>query len=139
MKALKTFLLRIRTAYSKDIRKYVGGEEKTKELQELIDFLRSIIQFCEEGLYVDKPIETALPLFETLRMVQDLFGDYDYVLKMTQVYPAYFLLSKEDLMQSKSFVMFLLNNLKSSWVLVRTYSYDLLTHMPKDHVLLNDK
>ena len=69
MKALKTFFLRIRTAYSKDIRKYVGGDEKSKELQELIDFLRSIIQFCEEGLYVDKPIETALPLFETLRMV----------------------------------------------------------------------
>jgi hypothetical protein len=69
MKALKSFLLRIRSAYSKDIRKYIGGEQKTKELQELIDFLRSTIQFCEEGLYVDKPIETALPLFETLRMV----------------------------------------------------------------------
>ena len=35
--------------------------------------------------------------------------------------------------------MFLLNNLKSSWVLVRNHSYDLLSHLPQDHVLLNDK
>ena len=35
--------------------------------------------------------------------------------------------------------MFLLNSLKSSWVLVRNNAFDLLTHLPKDHSLLNDK
>ena len=98
MKAIKTFMMRVRTAYAKDIRKYVAGEEKTEELSELCEFLKDAITYCEESLYVDKPIETALPLFEILRMIQDQFGDYDYVLKMTQSFPALNLLSKEDLM-----------------------------------------
>jgi hypothetical protein len=47
MKAIKTFMMRVRTAYSKDIKKYVSGEEKTQELSELCEFLKDAITYCE--------------------------------------------------------------------------------------------
>lgn len=105
----------------KEIKKYVQDEEekKSEQLTKLVDFLKDIIDHCEKNLYVDKPIESALPLFEILKMIQDLFGDYDYHVKVTQVLPAIGLLSTEGLMQSESLLYFLLNCLKSSWALVR--------------------
>ena len=79
MKAIRSFMMRLRSVLSKDIKKYIeDGLGKSKDLQYLIDFLRNIISFCEENLYADKPIETALPLYEILMMIQDLFGDFDY-------------------------------------------------------------
>ena len=93
--------MRLRSVISKDIKKFVDeGLNKSDELQYLIDFLRNIISFCEENLYTDKPIETALPLYEILMMIQDLFGDFDFQLRVTQILPAFKLLSKEGLMES---------------------------------------
>lgn len=69
MKAIKQFLLRLRTTFAQEIKKYVGGAQKSDELQKLIDFLKTVINFCEQSLYVDKPIETALPLFEVLKII----------------------------------------------------------------------
>lgn len=62
-------MMRLRSTFTSDIKKYVSGADKTSELQKLIDFLRRLIEFCEQSLYVDKPIETALPLFEVLKMI----------------------------------------------------------------------
>ena len=75
----------LRGTLTKEIRKYVSNqtEEKNHDLKQLSAFLKRVIQFCEENLYVDKPIETALPLFEILKMVQDHFGDYDYHIRVT--------------------------------------------------------
>lgn len=72
-------------------------------------------------------------------MIQDLFGDFDYQLRVTQILPAFKLLSKEGLMESKDLIIYLLNSLKSSWALVRLNAFYLLTHMPDDHKLLTDK
>ena len=133
--------MRLRSTFTKDIKKYVSGEviEKTKGLSDLVDFLRGVISFCEESLYVDKPIETALPLFEILKMVQDLYGDFDYYVKATQVLTALGLLSKEGMMGSRSLLIFLLNSLKSSWTLVRINAYDILINFPDDHPILTDR
>lgn len=86
----------------KDIKNYVKSDdaEPTEDLKNLISFLRDIIEFCQSNLYVDKPIEAALPLFEILRMIQDLFGSQNYQIKVTQILPALYLLEKEDLLQS---------------------------------------
>jgi len=72
-------------------------------------------------------------------MVQDLFGDYDHHIKLTQCLPALHLLPKEKLMESKDLFMYLLNGLKSSWILVRLDSYYLLSHLPDSHHLLSNK
>ena len=52
--------------------------------------------------------------------------------------PAVRLLRKVGLMQSERLLIFLLNCLKSSWVLVRIHAYDLLTKFPDDHPQLSD-
>jgi hypothetical protein len=84
MKAIRQFMMRLRSVLSKDISRYVkDGQEKSSDLQDLINFLRIIISFCEENLYADKPIETALPLYEIMMMMQDLFGDFDYQVRVT--------------------------------------------------------
>lgn len=72
-------------------------------------------------------------------MIQDLFGDFDYHVRVTQILPATHLLSKEKLLQSESLLLFLLNCLKSSWALVRLHAYDLLMNFPDDHERLNDE
>ena len=70
MKAIKQFLMRLRNTFSKEINKFVANEiEISEDLNNLVGFLSRIILFCEENLYVDKPIETALPLFEILKMI----------------------------------------------------------------------
>ena len=123
----------------KDIKAYVNDSDedepakKTEQLELLVAFLADIISHCQQNLYIDKPIESALPLFEILKMIQDLFGDYDYHVKVTQILPAVFLLSKEGLMMSEDFLYFLLNCMKSSWSLVRKHAFDLINNFPKDH------
>jgi hypothetical protein len=139
MKAVRNFMMSIRTALTKDIKKYVSGEDKTEDLDKLLSFLRRTISFCEQNLYVDKPFETALPLFEILKMIQDHFGNYNHHIRVTLILPALGLLEKEELMQSKQLTVFLLNSLKSTWAIVRQSAYDILYHFPKDHSLLNDK
>lgn len=52
-------------------------------VKNLIEFLRKTIGYCENTLYLDKPIETALPLFEILKIIQDLFGDFDHAVRIT--------------------------------------------------------
>ena len=56
---------------TKDIKKYISdpASEKSNDMMQLSAFLQRVISFCEESLYVDKPIETALPLFEILKMI----------------------------------------------------------------------
>lgn len=85
MKALRQFMMRVRQSLAKDIKRFVSGqvEEKTEDLTLLLKFLGDTISFCEQNLYVDKPIEAALPLFEILKMIQDLFGAYEFKVKLT--------------------------------------------------------
>ena len=45
-------------------------------------------------MYLDKPVEGALPYFELLKMIFELFGDFEYKLRITQIYPPCHLLSK---------------------------------------------
>jgi len=71
MKAIRLFLMSLRTSLTKDIKKYISdpASEKSDDMKQLSAFLKRVISFCEESLYVDKPIETALPLFEILKMI----------------------------------------------------------------------
>jgi len=81
MKAVKNFLIRIRTACDKDIKKY--PHSITPSLQDTLDFLRDLLVFIEKTLYLDKPVEGALPYFELLKMIFELFGDFEYKLRIT--------------------------------------------------------
>lgn len=139
MKAIRQFLMKLRSQLAKDIKGYVSGEvEASADISQLVAFLREVCEFCERNLYVDKPIDAALPLFEVLKMVQDLYGDYDFHVRVTQILTATNLLSKEKLMESEEFLVFLLNCLKSSWSLVRLNALDIMLHFPPNHPLLND-
>lgn len=53
-----------------------------------------MLTFIEQTLYLDKPVEAALPYFELLKIIFELFGDFDYKLRITQIYPASYLLTK---------------------------------------------
>ena len=61
----------LRGSLTKEIKKYVSDEaqDMSKDVKQLSAFLKRVISFCEENLYVDKPLATALPLFEILKMV----------------------------------------------------------------------
>jgi hypothetical protein len=48
-----------------------------------VNFLREVIKHVKENLYLDKPVEGALPLFEVLKIILELFGDYEYKLRIT--------------------------------------------------------
>ena len=117
IKAIKQFFIRLRTASEKDIKKYVASEngEMSDNVKQVIAFLQDIIEFLQDNLYLDKPVEGALPLFELMRIIIELFGENDYKLRITQIYPACHLISKAQLLESRSFFIFLLNSLKSTW------------------------
>lgn len=72
-------------------------------------------------------------------MILDLFGDFEYKLKLSQVYAPCYLLSKEGLLESESFFIFLLNCLKSTWTLVRINSYDILVRYPDNFKMFTNK
>jgi len=55
----------------------------SEDLKVMIQFLKDIIQFIEENLYLDKPIEGAQPYFEILRIILDIFGDEEYKAKQS--------------------------------------------------------
>jgi hypothetical protein len=71
MQSIRTFLTRVRSANLKKIKAYVASnsDKKCYDLTQLINFLNYIIVFCQDNLYVDKPIEAALPFFEILIMI----------------------------------------------------------------------
>lgn len=139
MKAIRVFLMSLRTSLGQKIKKYVNGdEEKGEDLQRLVDFLARVISYCQENLYVDKPFETALPLFEVLKMIQETFGDFDFHVRVTHVLPALSLLKREGLLQSRSLTMFLLSSLKATWSLIRQLAFELLCRFPDDHELLTN-
>ena len=100
MKATRQFFLSLRSTLTKDIKRYTSEDdsEKSQDVVSLVQFLARLIKFCSENLYVDKPLETALPLFEVLKMIQDIFGEYDYHIRVTQILPGLGLLAKEQLM-----------------------------------------
>ena len=79
-----------------------------------------------------------MPLFEILKLIIELFGDYEYKLRITQVYPACHLISKADLLNSQSFFMFLLKSLKSTWTQIRMHAYDILVRYPDSYNAFND-
>eukprot|EP00347_Sterkiella_histriomuscorum_P008658 403344256 len=141
IKAIKTFIIRLRTSTEKDIKKYVSSEEGQpipQSVEQVISFLRDTISFIQENLYLDKPVEGALPLFEIMRIIIELFGDFEYKLRITSIYPPCHLLSKAGLLDSHSFVVFLLNSLKSTWTMVRIYSFDILCRYPDNYPLFHN-
>ena len=79
-------MIRIRTAADKEIKKYVSSPEGSAippQVAEVVDFMRNLLEFIESNLYLDKPVEGALPLFELAKMVIELFGDFEYKLRIT--------------------------------------------------------
>lgn len=102
--------------------------------------MKDILSFIEENLYLDKPVEGALPYFELLKVIFELFGDFEYKLRISQIYPACSLLSKIGYFssESKSLFIFLVNSMKSTWGQVRVHAYTILTRFPDDYPLLND-
>jgi hypothetical protein len=143
IKAVKNFLIRLRTTNEKDIKKYLSGKitEPSAPLAEAIRFLLSCLRFFEENLYIDKPVEAALPYFELMRLIYELFGDFDYKLRVTQVYPACKLLSHIGYFQERDrtpLFVFLVNSMKSTWAQVRVYSFEILTKFPDAFGPLNN-
>jgi hypothetical protein len=114
IKAIKNFLIRLRTTNDKDIKKGTTSPALT----EAIRFLRGILDFIEENLYLDKPVEGALPYFELMKIIFELFGDFEYKLRVSQIYPACNLLSKTNYFKEEermSLFFFLVNSMKSTW------------------------
>ena len=85
LKAIKTFLIRIRTSSEKDIKKYISDatSQPPATLLPTIELLRKTLTFIEENLYLDKPVETSLPLFELMRSIFELFGDFEYKVRVS--------------------------------------------------------
>ena len=85
IKAVKNFIIRLRTAADKDIKKYLAPQAApvSENLQQTLAFITDILQFTEENLYLDKPVEAALPYFEILKILFELFGDFEYKLRIT--------------------------------------------------------
>jgi hypothetical protein len=124
-------MLRLRTVYCKDIKKYDPAHENAaalrKPLEPLIQFIRDICAHCECNLYMDKAIEGSYPMFEVLKLIQDLFGGHEFRINKSKAFESVHFLDKTGLFQSRSFFFFLVNSLKSSWANVRQTSFGLLT------------
>jgi hypothetical protein len=71
MKSVKQFFIRLRTVYQKDIKKGLP-------VSNLVQFLKEVIEFCQINLYLDKPIEGSFPLFDILKLTQELFGGIEH-------------------------------------------------------------
>lgn len=97
-----------------------------KPLEPLITFIKEVVSHCESNLYMDKAIEGSYPMFEVLKLIQDLFGGHEYKINKSKSFEAVNLLEKANLFQSRSFFFFLVNSLKSSWANVRQTSFSLL-------------
>ena len=85
-------------------------------------------------------MECSLPFFELTLYVFQLFGPFPFQLRVTQVYPACHLLQKlPDLAEDRSFFIFLVNSLKSTWTQVRVYAYEILLRYSDEYPLFRDK
>lgn len=62
MKSVLHFFTRLRTVFYKAIKK--GGD-----IQVLVVFLGKVIDFCQQNLYLDKPIEGSFPMFDILKVI----------------------------------------------------------------------
>ena len=131
MKTITSFLVRVRTLFAKDIKRYDPALFDTNPeqhaalwapLDPLYDFLEGVTRYAEENLYLDKPIEGVFPIFDVLKLIMDLFGGTTKTLNKAKSFePINFLTKarKGQLLNSKSLFMFFINSLKSSWTNVR--------------------
>ena len=73
-------------------------------------------------------------------MSLELFGDFEYKVRISQIYPPSYLLSKIGFFgdHSRPLFVFLVNSMKSTWAQVRVYSFQILTRFPDAYPLLND-
>jgi hypothetical protein len=67
----------------KEIKKSVEQNISSINVDRLVSFLAKVIDFLEENLYLDKPIEGAQPYFEILRIILEIFGDQDFKAKQS--------------------------------------------------------
>ena len=102
-------------------------------------FLSDIISHAQANLYLDKPIEGSFPLFDVLKLIQDLFGGNVFYINKSKSFEPVNLLAKTGLLESKALFIFLVNSLKSSWTAVRHNSYELLSKYADAFSLFNDK
>ena len=148
MRMLLNFFKRLRTIYGKDFLKWKKTQaafdyEKSPEVvpeqfAALYRFLSQVCTHAQNNLYMDKPIEGSFPLFEVIRVVQDLFGGIKYHLNKTKIFIPLDLLQHANLLQSKSLCQFLLNSFKSTWTAVRLNAFNLLTSYSDNYVLFKD-
>lgn len=126
MKSLHQFFIRLRTVFYKDIK-------KEKPVEPLVNFLRKVIDHCQLNLYLDKPIEGSFPLFDILKMTQELFGGVEYHLNKNRIFEPLNFLQRVGLLESTELFNFLVNSLKSSWANVRRTAFDLLTRYAESY------
>lgn len=81
---------------------------------------------------MDKAIEGSYPMFEVLKLTQDLFGGHEFKINKSKTFEPVNLLEKTGLFQDRALFFFLVNSLKSSWANVRQTSFSLLTKYPNN-------
>jgi len=87
---------------------------------------------------MDKPIEGSFPLFDVLKLIQELFGGIEYHVNKAKVFEPLNLLAQYDLLESKALFNFLVNSLKSSWANVRRNAFELLTRYSDSYAAFSD-
>jgi len=103
-----------------------------------VDFLKDVTEYCQNNLYLDKPIEGAFPLFDILKLIHELFGGIECHINKAKIFEPLNLLSKNGLLESKSLFNFLVNSLKSTWANVRRNAFELLTRYAETYSAFND-
>jgi hypothetical protein len=131
MKSLHHFFIRLRTINYKDIK-------KNKPVEPLVAFLTNVIDHCQHNLYLDKPIEGSFPLFDVLKIIQELFGGIEYHLNKSRIFEPLNFLQRVGLLESRSLFNFLVNSLKSSWANVRRTAFELLARYADSYQAFQD-
>jgi hypothetical protein len=70
-------------------------------------------------MYLDKPIESMVPIMGILGFILQLFGGIDFKINKAKAYEPLNLLQHTNIMQEKHLFMVLLNSLKSPWGIIR--------------------
>jgi len=150
MKTVTAFMIRVRTVFAKDIKRYdplLAATDKAKHdalwrpLEPLYGFLDDVTRYAEENLYLDKPIEAAFPLFDVLKLVMDLFGGVEFKLNKAKSFePVNFLAKAKGghLLSSSSLFKFFVDSLKSSWTNVRLQAFALLSKYADEYPDFHD-
>lgn len=131
MKNMSNFFVRLRTVFYKDIKKGIYDPQ-------FISFLGQVIDYCQNNLYLDKPIEGSFTLFDILKVIQELFGGIEHYVNKAKTFEPLHLLETTGLLQSKSLFNFLVNSLKSSWALIRRNSFELLSRYADTYPAFHD-